>query len=505
MLRLQNMPDRLEIASKEWGLHKAIEIVFLDETKAELRDGRTGFHLSIEHEEGLSDGGRQPTPEILRVLTDLGFTDDLPDPELRRRQRPFRNQMQSELRNEILRDFLRFAGTNVPFYRDNQRYRLADIEDVEGLRTLPVLNKAALRENFNSLLADSVDIPEGLASGRLRIARTSGTTDERVQVISDTTIDQVPPDYEEVWGLDFSGRTPRTAILTTPLCSATECHLGKLPLEQRVHHGIVLYLNSTEDLFSAPEALIRNIAEELWAFRPEILLVNPYYLMWFGREAQRLGLDLPKIELILTSYQYASKIHKRALATLFGAPVYDTYSATELGGCRLGVECKNGHWHVYEDHAIIEIMDENGISSPDGIGSVVTTVVAGRLMPLIRYEVGDIARLADIDCNCALSDWQCLEFHGRRKDVLHLGGRMFTTREIDDILAEIADVDFYRCTQTGDAALTIDVVPAPGTAVRRDEIERLVRARLPVNDVIIRPAQRLDPEPSMKFRLTARA
>lgn len=501
---MQSAPDNTEIASKKWGLHDAIEIVALAEKSAELRDRRTDFHLSIESEEELHDGDGRPAPDLIRTLTDLGFTDDLPEAQLRTRQRPFRSRMQNEQRNEALRDFLHFAGTEVPFYRDNPRYQLSGIDEVDGLRSLPVLKKSDLRENFDNLLSGSADISDGLASGRLRIARTSGTTDERIQVISDTTVDQVPPDYEKVWGLDFAGRTPRTAILTTPLCSTTECHLGRLPLEKRVHHGIVLYLNSTEDLFSAPEALIRNIAEELWTFRPEILLVNPYYLMWFGREAQRLGLDLPKVDVILTSYQYASTIHKRGLERMFGAPVYNTYSATELAGCRLGVECKNGHWHVYEDHSIIEIMGRDGEAPVGEVGSVVATVVAGKLMPLIRYEVGDLARIVDADCGCALSDWQCLEFHGRRKDALQLDGRMFTTKEIDDILAEVADIDFYRCSQTGEAALTIDIVPAPGMAVPRDDIERLMRTRLPVRDIVIRAVTRLDPEPSMKFRLTAR-
>lgn len=501
---MQRALHKTDAAPEKWGLHGAIEIVSLDDRRAELRDRRTDFHLSIESDDGLLEENGEPAADLLRTLIDLGFTGDLPEPELRTRQRPFRTQMQSELRNGALRDFLRFAGADVPFYRDNPRYRLDDIEDVDGLKTLPVLNKAHLRENFDSLLSGLIDISEGLASGRLRVARTSGTTDERIQVISDTTIDQVPPDYEKVWGLDFGGGTPRTAILTTPLCSATECHLGRLPLEKRVHHGIVLYLNSTEDLFSASEALIRNIAEELWTFRPEILLVNPYYLMWFAREAQRLGLGLPKIDVILTSYQYASKIHKRALEKIFGAPVYNTYTATELAGCRLGVECKNGRWHVYEDHAIIEIMDKEGEAPLGEIGSVVTTVVAGRLMPLIRYEVGDLARIVDVDCDCALTDWQCIEFHGRRKDALQFGGRIFTTKQIDDIVAEIEDIDFYRCVQTGEASLTIDVVPAPGTTVRRDEIDRLMRMRLSVHDIVIRAVARLDPEPSMKFRLTAR-
>ncbi len=84
--------------------------------------------------------------------------------------------------------------------------------------------------------------------------------------------------------------------------------------------------------------------------------MNAYYLLWIGREAQRLRIDLPPIDMILTSYQFTSKVQVRELRQLFNAKVYNTYTATELSGCSVGVECKNGHWHVCENHTVLEIV-----------------------------------------------------------------------------------------------------------------------------------------------------
>lgn len=487
------------------GLHAAIEIHGTDSHRAELEDRRTGFHLSCESETALFSEDGAATNEFLSMLRELGFLDDKPAEALRACQRPFRLHLQEELRDEALRDFLLFAKNDVQFYERDPRYDIEPIQRVADLGHLPVLTKKDLRENFDALLARSADISGGLSSGKYRIARTSGTTDERIQVISDLTVDQVPPDYERVWALSLDGRTPKTAILTSPLCSATECHLGRLPLEKRIHNDIVLNLNSTEDLFGAPEALTRNIVEELWSFRPEIMFVNPFYLMWFGREAQRLNLELPKVELILSSYQFMSKIHKRALAAIFDAPVYNSYSATELAGCMLGVECKNGRWHVYENHSVIEIADGSGETEPPDIGAVIATVVAGRTMPLIRYDTGDLARFIDVDCDCALSDWRCFEFHGRQKDVLRFGGKAFTTRKVDDLISSVGNIDFYRCLQDGETSLSVDVIPTPGMTTDRQEVEDCLRSGLPVNRVTVRQVSRFNPEPSMKFRLTARS
>jgi phenylacetate-CoA ligase len=487
-------------------LSEAIEILRREAYELELLDRRTGFHVSIEADAGVGlEQNGDLSDDTLRFLEPLGFLDEAPLEELRKRQRPFRTQLQQEARNETLKDFLAYAKREVPFYRGNSQYDISGILDTSDLPQLPSLKKSDLRDNFMRLLAECVDLPLGLANGRFNIARTSGTTDERVQVISDSNLDRVPPDYKNVWGVDFSGRTPRTAILTTPLCSATECHLGKSTMEERTKFGIVLYLNSTEDLFGASDTLIRNFAHELWLFRPEILLVNPFYLLWFGLEAQRLGIDLPPVELILTSYQFTSKGQVRALQNLFGTKVYNTYTATELSGCTAGVQCKNGNWHVCENHSVLEIVDQDTALPTKDIGSILITPAAGRVMPLIRYEVGDLARFVDIDCDCPLSNWQCFEFHGRRKDVLDFGGAVFTTKQIDDLVSEVEHVNFYRCTQVADAKLVFDFIPAPGFSVSESEIIEKIRSTLPADEIVVRRVSRLEPEPSMKFRLTAAA
>lgn len=486
-------------------LSEAIEILRREACELELLDRRTGFHVSVEADEGVHlehNGGL--SDETLRFLEPLGFLDDAPLPALRKRQRPFRTQLRQEARNEFVRDFLEYAKREVPFYRANSQYDISSrILCTCDLRRLPTLKKSDLRDNFMRLLAECMDMPLGLANGRFSIARTSGTTDERVQVVSDASLDRVPPDYENFWGVNFSGRTPRTAILTTPLCSATECHLGQSTMEERTKFGIVLYLNSTEDLFSAPDTLIQNFAEELWLFRPEILLVNPFYLLWFALEAQRLGIGLPPVDLILTSYQFTSKGQVRALQNMFAAKVYNSYTATELSGCTAGVQCKNGNWHVCENHSVLEIIDQETALPTEGIGSILVTPAAGRVMPLIRYEIGDLGRFVDVDCDCPLSDWQCFEFHGRKKDVLNFGGAAFTTKQVDDVISEVEHVNFYRCTQIGDARLIVDFIPAPGFSVSERKIAEKIRSTLPVDEIIVRRVSRLEPEPSMKFRLTA--
>jgi phenylacetate-coenzyme A ligase PaaK-like adenylate-forming protein len=60
------------------------------------------------------------------------------------------------------------------------------------------------------------------------------------------------------------------------------------------------------------------------------------------------------VRAILTSYQYCSKLHARAMRRMLNAPVFNIHTATELAGCQIGVECRHGRLHVYDDHVMLE-------------------------------------------------------------------------------------------------------------------------------------------------------
>lgn len=484
-------------------LHPQVKFYRVDPSTVELRDSRTGLHIRL-HEPLLEFARGTIHGELANFLKSAGLLrEDLTKRQLLARQRDFRGELQRRARDDALCELVSFLRREVPFYRRSASYKnLQDMGSLEDLPKFPLMWKRDIRVNFHELLAEGIEYAPRLSDGSLEFARTSGTTDERVQVISDMTLERLPPGYEDIWALPYSEAPPKTAVLTSPICSSTECHFGRASLQERIRYGLVLFLNSTEDLFSAPDSLIRNFVQELWEYRPNFILANPTYLHWFGRRAERLELDLPPVDLVLLSYQYASSGTRRTLSTLFKAPNYNVYSATELCGCQVAVECLNGRWHVFEDHSVVELVSGAG-SVPDGeLGAVAVTTTAGRVMPLLRYVVGDLARFTGEECDCSHSDWRCIEFHGRLREMLFLGGRWVTTRDVDEALSGVDGMDFYRCTQSDASTLLVDVIPMPAMAVDAASIVKRLRSRFAVEAVHVRPVARLEPAPSMKFPLT---
>ena len=479
-------------------LNSAIEVSVEGQQCMQLHDRRTGLRIALE----CPDDNSELPSEAGEAFEALGFVGDLPIAEVRRRQRSYRDELQADLRAEDLRQVLTFACERVPFYRARQGHYLpSEFAGMEDLPSLPRLTKRDIRLHLHELLTEDLDIGSGLASKGLVLARTSGSTEERIQAFSDMSLARLPPDYEAVWGLEHGSAVPKTAVLTSPTCTSTECRIGRSTMLERLQYEHTLFLNTTDDLFSADDELVRNICEELRSFAPQFILANPFYLHWVGRRAAALGLRLPQPELILSSYQYLSRIQRTALERMFSAPVFDAYSATELAGSQIAVQCRNGNWHVREDHVVLEVVENADLGLSEGIGEILVTTT-NRVMPLIRYGIGDVGRLMRCDCPCELSDWQCVEFHGRTQDVMHLGGKAFTTRQVDDAVSRIANVDFYRCVQVGPAALRLDVVPSCAGKVGPAEALARLGEELGAETVEVAVVSRLNPEPSLKFRLT---
>ena len=242
----------------------------------------------------------------------------------------------------------------------------------------------------------------------------------------------------------------------------------------------------------------------LHRFEPDLILVKPVYLHWLLRCARDWGLTLPKIQAVLSCYQYLSVIQRRAIESHLGAPVYNYYFATDLAGSRLGVDSHCGRMHVREDHSYVEVVSDSGTTKPAGeIGALLFTAHANRVMPMVRYQVGDVGRLlSGGDDSCPIAHWQVLELHGRAKDMLFIRGRWWTTKEIDDVMAELPGIDFYKVYQVDEGSLRVDFVPSPTVPFDEAFASSRLSDALAIPAIELSQVKRLEAEVSMKFRMT---
>lgn len=446
------------------------------------------------------DEGHAPSPDpeltdaLLDALAELGLVEPphLGADALRELQREARRAFFADERLDKLRAALA-AMRALPYYARV----LADLPEVDSLASLaalPRLRKADVREHLVDLL------PPGHDRGDLRWLSTSGTTDERVQVVRSQADRAAAQPW--TWSLNRLVRDAvgeRLCQLTTPRCDATACHFERTPRAARLD-GPRLALETSAAIASLPDARIEEMIAELHAHAPTYLLVDPAYLAILCAHAERLRLALPRVRFVLTSYELCSDLHRRRIEDRLECPVFDVYGATEHGA--LALQCERGLYHVNPSAFIVEVD-----APPGEPGQLLVTSLDKKVLPLLRYESGDLARAALAPCTCPWGETDVLlSLEGRLADcVTSTSGARLTPRAVDRALAPAAaGVVTYALVQRPEGVYQLDLLPAPD--FRRDALgalhDALVGLLGPDARVRVTPRRELLPSPSGKFRLT---
>jgi phenylacetate-CoA ligase len=90
---------------------------------------------------------------------------------------------------------------------------------------------------------------------------------------------------------------------------------------------------------------------------------------------------------------------RQQMQQAFGCKVFNQYGSREIPN--IACECRHGNMHVFTDMVYLEsVARENATGESDK--RLLVTSLTNRLMPMIRYDIGDTGRLLDGECDCGL-------------------------------------------------------------------------------------------------------
>jgi phenylacetate-CoA ligase len=320
------------------------------------------------------------------------------------------------------------------------------------LAAMPIVGKRELRRGFpKALVRAGLDLKAEMARGAVEIVSTSGTTENRLQVLWENAW----WDPQEREGMRLNRRVAEVmpaggssfseAVLTTPVCGGATCHVGNLSRGERTIDGM-LFLNQVADpTHWGPTELERMLAE--WNdFAADGVEADPAYLGALCRHARARGVTLHTPKFITLTYELATRGHLRAARERMDTPLYPLYGATETGV--LFMSCTEGRLHHNARHSHIELLDAGG-----GLARVLVTTLGRTWMPLVRYELGDLVRLAQGGCGCGLpTDGYLLErVEGRTADAIEAETGVLTPAALDDAV-DAADPDIFAWQLQRDGA-----------------------------------------------------
>jgi phenylacetate-CoA ligase len=252
---------------------------------------------------------------------------------------------------------------------------------VELLALFPVLTRAQIQQR-PSLLWTNPNLDKDKRFWKLT---TSGSTGKPVTVYRQISAHQIQQGAGELLDVVWQNRdlTKPTAFMKITPDNDKQKGLGT-PFS---------YLGPTGPAFR--RSLLSNTTSELLDFLIEKniknLLIGPSALKFILREQIRSPRANPKLESIMSWADPLDPELRVQVKEIFGAKISDRYSSSEFGF--LAIQCPSSdHLHTLQFSNFIEILNDNNeaceISEP---GRVVVTSLQNLAMPIIRYELGDMA------------------------------------------------------------------------------------------------------------------
>lgn len=314
---------------------------------------------------------------------------------------------------------------------------------VAAFRQLPALNRQTIQEHSHALRARW----PGFDERRIQVASSSGSTGVPVRVEKDSYT--YMPLYSAIsWqeGL-WHDRDPRQTIAVIGV--------GQKPFSADSWGQLydAMGLKGRSEVRPAESATLEQHLDWLLSLRPAYLKCSPNLAAELAQCALDRGVRLP-LRHIISQWERIAPRHRQLCQQAFGAHIVDRYSCEEAGW--LALECPHHSLHVTSASVLLEIVDDNNQPCPPGVlGRVLITPLQSFVMPLLRYELGDLAQWG-APCRCGMPMPVIGQLWGRVRQMIHTAnGRRIPMPFLGDEIGRLPVVRGFRIQQYDDGTLEL--------------------------------------------------
>jgi phenylacetate-CoA ligase len=310
---------------------------------------------------------------------------------------------------------LAHAVNTVPYYRE----RLAPFWSPQTALTwetfhrFPLLTRRHLQDHHADLISSAPPVQHGGAS----LMHTSGSTGAPVSVLR-TALDglfwKAFTLREHVWHRRDLG-AKLSAIRQG--VSEDESDNWGAATEGIIRTGPASTLPVSRDI----ETQVRWIERQ----QPAYLLSHPSNLAALAEHCIEQGIRMPYLREARTRGEALPADLHALCREAWGIPVVDMYLSNECG--YIALQCpQTSHYHVMAESLLVEVIDDEGRAcAPGQTGRIVVSTLHNFAMPLIRYEIGDLAEVG-APCSCGRGLPVMTRILGRQRNMLRLAdGKRF--------------------------------------------------------------------------------
>ncbi len=279
---------------------------------------------------------------------------------------------------QLLQQIVQHAVIHSPYYSN----RFSGIEWHHQLERLPILQKEAVREQGRSMVDRSAS-PDTLRQGF-----TGGSTGtplgyyynaEKIELLR----------AGQYRSFMQCGWQPGERVLQR--WGAAQDLQQRITLKQRWLNWIGA--EQTIAAFEFDEAQLQCWYQQICSYRPVVIRGYPSILAALADYLLKQQLTLPdSIKGCFCTAEVLYPQQRTRIEAALRCKLYNQYGSREIPN--ISCECSHGRQHVFTDLVALESV------KIDGADQLLVTSLTNRLMPMIRYQIGDHGRLLKEPCSC---------------------------------------------------------------------------------------------------------
>jgi phenylacetate-CoA ligase len=387
-----------------------------------------------------------------------------------------------EKQQSDLADIIAFAAAHTDYYAER-------FGKLRTIAELPILTKDDVRGNLKRLLVRGAD------RRRVHIGHTGGSTGKPLAF----------------WWDSGKHELMRAGMMRSYMASGWrpgQKTLNFWGARQDIRAGSIAKRwgelvtgEKTLDAREYDEAQLRAWADLIRRWRPVLLQGYASILAALAKYVLAERIAMPKS--ILGVYSTAEVLddgQRQAMEEAFSCRVFNQYGSREIPN--IACECRHGNMHVFTDMVYLESLPG------DGEDRLIVTSLTNRLMPIIRYDIGDAGRLSDGECDCGWP-FPLMEIGMCRQNDLIVTptGRHVHPSFFNGLLYGLTQIRQYQFVQTTLTRIVLNLVSsAPLPPERVTEMQARIHLEVdPAITLDVRYADEIAPTASGKRRFVLNA
>ncbi len=340
---------------------------------------------------------------------------------------------------EKLQQLVRHAYENVVFYRklwDKAGVCPEMIQSLDDLKQFPCVTKQDLME-AGDLVLDSTKPKTSFVEGR-----SSGSTGKRFVYYKSK-------EYHN-WFM-ASGMLPWIWGGWNPGDRWVRLQFrGELTLRQKIEDWVFNCLYMPIDKMD--ESFMKEYADRIARFRPQMFRGYAGGTYVFARYLLDNNDTRIRPKSVMCTGDTLYPHYRSTIEKAFDCPVFDSYGGE---GMSVACQCEQGSYHILPP-VYLELGEKSPIVNEEQGGKILLTSLTNYAMPLIRYDIADIAVAGSNDCPCNRK-WPTLKkIIGRQTDIIRTpAGHYLVCHHFNNVLRNFDGVDQFQVIQEETLAIAL--------------------------------------------------